>query len=84
MNIIQLTPGTGSFHCGTCLRDHAMVKAMRSRGHEVHLVPLYLPFVTDEDDAKASGNAGKKAGDEDEIFYGGVNVYLEQRKTKHI
>ena len=69
MNIIQLTPGTGSFHCGTCLRDHAMVKAMRARGHDVHMVPLYLPFVTDGDDE----------GSVDEVFYGGVNVYLQQK-----
>jgi len=69
MNIVQLTPGTGSFHCGTCLRDHAVVKAMRRMGHSTLLVPLYLPFVTDGDGAKADS----------EIFYGGVNVFLEQK-----
>ncbi len=69
MNIVQLTPGTGSFHCGTCLRDHAVVKAMRAMGHSTLMVPLYLPFVTD----------GEGAGADSEIFYGGVNVYLEQK-----
>ena len=69
MNIVQLTPGTGSFHCGTCLRDHAVVKAMRVMGHSTLMVPLYLPFVTD----------GEGAGADSEIFYGGVNVYLEQK-----
>ena len=69
MNIVQLTPGTGSFHCGTCLRDHAVVKAMRVMGHSTLMVPLYLPFVTD----------GEGAGADSEIFYGGINVYLEQK-----
>jgi glycosyltransferase involved in cell wall biosynthesis len=69
MNIVQLTPGTGAFHCGTCLRDHAVVKAMRRLGHHALMVPLYLPFVTD----------GDGAGADSPIFYGGVNVYLEQK-----
>ena len=69
MNILQLTPGTGNFHCGTCLRDHAIVTAMRKRGHDVLMVPLYMPFVTDDNDA----------GSDTPIFYSGVSVYLEQK-----
>ena len=51
MRILHLTPGTGSFHCGSCLRDNALVKALRARGHDAMMVPLYLPLVTDADDA---------------------------------
>jgi len=69
MRIVQLTPGTGNFHCGTCLRDHAVVNAMRKRGHDVTMAPLYLPFVTD----------GTDSGDVSQVFFGGVNVYLEQK-----
>lgn len=71
MRIIHLTPGTGNFHCGSCLRDHALVKAMRNQGHDVVIVPLYLPMVTDDHD------------DNEEVvgplFLGGINMYLQQR-----
>ncbi|MEX2215388.1 MAG: glycosyltransferase family 4 protein, partial [Phycisphaeraceae bacterium] len=69
MNILQLTPGTGNFHCGTCLRDHAIVRAMRKRGHDVLMVPLYMPFVADDEGADEGTP----------IFYSGVSVYLEQK-----
>ncbi len=69
MKIVQLTPGTGNFHCGNCLRDHALARALRERGHEVQTVPLYLPLVTDE--PLADGTAP--------IFFGGINVYLQQK-----
>jgi len=72
VNVVQLTPGTGSFHCGTCLRDHAVVRAMRQRGHHALMVPLYLPFVTD-------GPPEEGAGADSPIFYGGVSVYLKQK-----
>ena len=36
MRIIQLTPGTGDFHCGTCIRDSALVVGLRERGHVLH------------------------------------------------
>ena len=32
MRIIQITPGTGSFYCGTCLRDNALVASCAGRG----------------------------------------------------
>ena len=68
MRIIQLTPGTGNFHCGSCLRDVALVRELRSRGHDVVLVPLYLPLVTEE--------GGQP---EVPIFFGGINVYLQHK-----
>ena len=47
MRIAHLTAGTGRFFCGTCLRDHALVDALRARGHDAVMVPLYLPLVTE-------------------------------------
>jgi hypothetical protein len=41
MRILHLTPGTGNFHCGSCLRDHALIKALRVRGHDALMAPLY-------------------------------------------
>ena len=48
MRVLQLTPGTGSFHCGSCLRDNALALALRRQGHDVLLLQLYLPLVLDE------------------------------------
>src|SRR5947209_13048986 len=71
MRIVQLTPGTGSFYCGTCLRDNALVAELRRQGHDALLVPLYLPLALDE--APATEDAP--------IFFGGVNVYLQQKSS---
>lgn len=68
MRIVQLTPGTGSFYCGTCLRDNALVTELRRQGHDAVLVPMYLPLTLDEVPA-SKGTP---------VFYGGVNVYLQQ------
>jgi hypothetical protein len=63
MRVLQLTPGTGSFHCGSCLRDNALVKALRVRGHDALLLPLYLPLVTDVEEANPERPSGWGAWD---------------------
>ena len=38
-------PGSGdAFYCGNCFRDYLYVQALRSGGHEVVVMPLYLPL----------------------------------------
>jgi len=69
MNIIQLTPGAGAMYCGNCFRDNALVAELRRQGHDVTMVPLYLPLTLDEDDQSA----------DTPVFFGGVNVYLDQK-----
>lgn len=69
MRILLLTPGTGSFYCGTCMRDNALAVALRAQGHDAMMVPLYLPPALDE--ASSAENAP--------LFYGGINVYLQQK-----
>ncbi len=71
MNIIQITPGAGAMYCGNCLRDNALVAALRKMGHDVLMVPLYLPLTLDEEDQSAGTP----------IFFGGINVYLEQKSA---
>ena len=71
MRLVHLTAGTGNFFCGTCLRDHALVKALRRLGHDALMVPMYLPLVLDD-----SGR-----GEESPLFFGGVNVYLQQKSA---
>ena len=69
MNIIQITPGAGKMYCGNCFRDNALVAALRKAGHDVTMIPLYLPLTLDEPD-QSNGTP---------IFFNGVNVYLEQK-----
>src|SRR5579872_3868110 len=69
MNILQLTPGAGSMYCGNCLRDNALVAALRTMGHQVLMVPLYLPLTLDEADQSAGTP----------VFFSGINVYLDQK-----
>jgi glycosyltransferase involved in cell wall biosynthesis len=69
MNIVQITAGAGGMYCGICLRDNALVAALRKMGHHVLMVPLYLPLTLDE----------KDESDGVPIFFSGINVYLEQK-----
>ncbi len=70
MKILHLIPGSGgSFYCQNCLRDLMLVRALRARGHDAVVVPLYLPMFGDFEDT-----AGRAP-----IFFGGVNVYLREK-----
>lgn len=70
MRIVQITPGTGGgFYCENCLRDIALVRAMRKLGHDAIMAPLYLPLQP----------PGSKPVTNAPIFFGGVNVYLQQK-----
>lgn len=70
MRIVQITPGSGDqFYCENCLRDAALVRALRVDGADVVLVPMYLPLSLD----------GDQSLERTEVFFGGVNVYLQQK-----
>ncbi|HWD17855.1 MAG TPA: glycosyltransferase family 4 protein [Verrucomicrobiae bacterium] len=71
LKIVQITPGAGKMFCGACVRDNALVSALRRRGHDALMAPLYLPLTLDETDE----SAGRP------IFFGGINVYLEQQSA---
>ncbi len=70
MRIIQITPGAGEgYDCENCLRDTSLVWALQQAGHDVELVTLYLPPIADRPEEQPDS----------EIFYGGINVYLQQK-----
>jgi glycosyltransferase involved in cell wall biosynthesis len=71
MTIVQITPGAGGMYCGNCFRDNALVAELRKLGHNVTMLPLYLPMTLDEPDQSAGAP----------LFFGGVNVYLEQKSA---
>ena len=69
MKLLFLTPGTGSYYCGVCMRDNALAKQLCASGHDAVLLPLYLPLTLEE--SAASPDAP--------VFFGGLNVYLQQK-----
>ncbi|MFQ5791736.1 MAG: glycosyltransferase family 4 protein [Acidobacteriota bacterium] len=67
MRMLSITAGAGGMYCGSCLRDNALAAELRSQGHDVLLVPLYTPTLTDEPNVS-----------EGRVFFGGISVYLQQ------
>ena len=70
MKIAYISAGAAGMFCGSCLHDNTLAAALHAKGHDVSLVPTYTPMRTDEDDVSI-----------DRIFYGAVNVYLEQKSA---
>ncbi|MHC4330963.1 MAG: glycosyltransferase family 4 protein, partial [Planctomycetota bacterium] len=54
-----------------CLRDATLVRAMLKLGHDVLMVPLYLPMQIEQ---SVSSHVSP-------IFFGGLNVYLQQKSA---
>jgi hypothetical protein len=48
MRLLYLTAGAADMYCGSCLRDNALAAALKARGHDVVLMPVYTPTRTDE------------------------------------
>lgn len=71
MKILLLTPGTGNFHCGSCLHDEALVRGLRKLGHDAAINALYLPLVLDD----AEGIDG------DAVSMGGIGMYLQMKSA---
>lgn len=70
MKIVYIVPGTGgTFYCQNCMRDIELVRALRRMGHEVLMVPVYLPLLVDSGDLSAGVP----------VFFGGINCYLQQK-----
>ena len=70
MRIAYLAAGAAGMYCGSCLHDNALAAALLRAGHDVALVPLYTPLRVDGEGVAI-----------DRVFYGAINVYLEQRSA---
>jgi len=70
MRILSITAGAAGMYCGSCLRDNALAAELIAEGHDVILLPLYTPTLTDE----VNVSSGK-------VFFGGISVYLEQKSA---
>jgi len=70
MRILSITAGAAGMYCGSCLRDNALAAELIAQGHDVILLPLYTPTLTDEPNVSAN-----------RVFFGGISVYLEQNSA---
>jgi glycosyltransferase involved in cell wall biosynthesis len=70
MRILQITAGAANMYCGSCIRDNNLAREMMRMGHDVTLVPLYTPTLTDEVNVSS-----------DRIFFGGISIYLQQKSS---
>ena len=70
MKVVHIVPGSGgTFYCQNCMRDGALVQALRRAGVDTVMVPMYLPMFTDGDPVQ----------DDTPVFFGGINVWLQQQ-----
>jgi glycosyltransferase involved in cell wall biosynthesis len=70
MKILSITAGAAGMYCGSCLRDNALAIELMARGHDVTLVPVYTPTLTDEKNVSRS-----------DVLFGGISVYLQQHSA---
>src|SRR5687768_8804393 len=70
MRILSITAGAGGMYCGSCLQDNALASELIARGHDVTLIPLYTPLLTDEPNVTRPN-----------VLFGGINVYLQQHSA---
>ncbi len=68
LRIAYLAAGAGGMLCGSCIHDNTLVRELQGMGHDALLLPIYTPLRTDERNVS-----------HDRIFYGAVNIYLEQK-----
>ena len=71
MRILYVIPGSGGgFYCQNCLRDNILALGMKDAGHDVAVLPMYLPMFSDGAETQVK---------QSEVFFGAVNLYLKQR-----
>jgi len=70
MKIVHIIPGSGgTFYCQNCMRDNDLIKSLKSLGHEIHMIPMYLPLSIDNHEIAHNIP----------IFYGAINMYLSEK-----
>src|SRR4028118_1246689 len=67
MKILYLTAGAANMYCGSCLRDNALASELIREGHDVMLLPVYTPTLTDE----------RNVSRPDKGPFGGISAYLQ-------
>ncbi|MCL2415119.1 MAG: glycosyltransferase family 4 protein [Bacteroidales bacterium] len=71
MKILLIVPGAGdTFYCGNCFRDNLYAQALQNAGHEVSIMPLYLPL---------TGESWKSSTP---LFFPATSYYVAQKFFK--
>ena len=71
MKILFIIPGSGdSFYCGNCFRDNLQASALQKAGHDVMIMPLYLPLKHESFQADTP------------LFFPATTYYTEQKFFK--
>lgn len=74
MKILFVSPGSGDgYFCGNCYRDNLLVQAVHRAGHDVTVIPLYLPLRF----------MGQHAGDAP-VFFPATTFYVEQKSHRRM
>ncbi len=68
MKGVFLTAGAAGMYCGSCLHDNALARALRDRGADCVLQPVYTPIRADGPSVAT-----------DRVFFGGIHIYLLQQ-----
>ena len=68
MRILHIVPGTGNFYCQNCIRDQLLSRKLKELGHDIVLMPMYLPFPMEQFPAQANTP----------VFYDAINLYLSE------
>lgn len=68
MRIAYIAAGAAGMYCGSCIHDNTLASALQHKGVDFALIPTYTPLRTDEHGVSI-----------DRVFYGGINVYLQQK-----
>lgn len=70
MKVVHIIPGSGgTFYCQNCLRDNELIHTLRAKGHDIKMVPMYLPHNVD----------GQGIMGDTPVFYGAINIYLKEK-----
>ena len=70
MKIVHIVPGSGgTFYCQNCMRDIELIESLKALGHEIYIVPIYLPISVDDHEKV----------DDIPVFYGAINIYLKEK-----
>ncbi|MCL2027697.1 MAG: glycosyltransferase family 4 protein [Bacteroidales bacterium] len=73
MKVLLIVPGSGdSFYCGNCFRDNLYAQALRNAGHDVSVMPLYLPL---------TGEFGES--NNTPLFFPATSYYIAQKLFKN-
>lgn len=67
LRVAYVAAGSGTAYCGACFHSAELVRALRQKGVDAVLVPVYLPVEIDTQPLPQS-----------RIFFGGISVFLEQ------